>query len=189
MVLYAGFQVLAIGAYVGHASAFKSVGEIKKSMILGFFVNGIIVMLATVGIISVYHADGILTEAVPNLVMVQAGVGGKILTPLISFLILIGSLSTGVNFIYGIVGRIVRHLGKDETEEVKCSKERKRSIVISVIYVLLTFSIAQFGLIPLVAKGYSYLGYISIITVIIPVFLRWFKDSFGQQQAVGNKHL
>lgn len=183
MFLYAAFQVLAIGAYVGHARAFKSIDEIKKSMIVGFFVNSIIIMLAVFGIISVYDTDGIMTQAVPNLVMVQAGVGGAVLTPIISVLILVGSLSTGVNFIYGIVSRVTNHLGKNETEEVRRSKENRRSIVASIGYVALTFAIAQFGLIPLVAKGYSYLGYISIVAVIIPIFFRLIKDVSTKEKA------
>ncbi|WP_026894884.1 YkvI family membrane protein [Clostridiisalibacter paucivorans] len=187
MCLYAGFQVFAIGAYIGHAKAFKSVGEIKKSMTLGFLVNAGIIMLAVFGIISVYDTEGILTEAVPNLVMVQAGVGGAFLTPLISFLILIGSLSTGVNFIYGIVSRIVNYLGRNESEEVRASKEQKRSIISSIVYVIITFSIAQFGLIPLVAKGYSYLGYIAIVTVIIPVLFRWIKDMSSKKEVAISK--
>lgn len=181
MILYAAFQVLAIGAYVGHARAFNSVSEIKKSMIAGFILNAVIIMLAVFGIISVYDADGMLTKAVPNLVMVQNGVGGIVLTPVISILILIGSLSTGVNFIYGIVERIVNSLGKHEEEAIKETKVRKRSIMVSIAYVAVTFAIAQFGLIPLVAKGYSYLGYISIVVVIIPVILSYFKGNSTAQ--------
>ena len=181
MTLYAAFQVLAIGAYVGHAVAFNSLGEIKKSMAWGFVINTVIIMLAVFGVIAVYNVPGIMTESVPNLIMVQSGVGGAFLTPVISILILVGSLSTGVNFIFGIVGRIVNVMGKDETEAVQVAKQRSRSIKVSLFYVALTFSIAQFGLIPLVAKGYSYLGYISIFVVIIPILILWVKDISGNR--------
>lgn len=178
--LYGAFQLAAIGVYVAHAGAFKSEGEIKKSMTAGFLINAIIVMLATIGLFAIPVAD-FATSKVPTLLFVQRGVGAGILTPIISILILLGSVSTGVNMIYGMVNRIVPALGKNETEEVKASKEKVRTYGVSMAYVILTFSIAQFGLIPLVAKGYAYLGYVTLIAVVIPVIIRYIMDLAGKE--------
>ncbi|MEG0854834.1 MAG: hypothetical protein RSF82_13255, partial [Angelakisella sp.] len=44
----------------------------------------------------------------------------------------------------------------------------KLTIIVAVLFTLLAFGIAQFGLLPLVAKGYGMLGYMTIPVVIIP---------------------
>jgi uncharacterized membrane protein YkvI len=53
--------------------------------------------------------------------------------------------------------------------------ETKRSIISSIIYVVITWSIAQFGLLPLIAKGYGTLGYVAIFVIIIPLLVKGIK--------------
>ena len=174
-VLYGAFQIAAIGVYIGHTDAFKSKNEIKKSIVAGFGINTVIIMLAVFGLFAI-PIESFATSTVPTLTLVQNGVGASLLTPIISVLILLGSVSTGVNMIYGIVNRIVPALGKKETKEVSDAKEKVRTYVTSALYILLTFSIAQFGLIPLVKKGYGYLGYITLIVVVVPVIIHAILD-------------
>ena len=52
---------------------------------------------------------------------------------------------------------------------------------------MLTWGIALFGLIPLVAKGYGYLGYIGLFVVVLPVIGKglltshvWFEDEVDE---------
>ena len=96
------------------------------------------------------------------------------MVPLVSILIILGAVSTGVNLIFGISNRIVLYISRDETPETAKKKERSRSILISSIYVMVTWSIAQFGLIPLVARGYGTIGYISIFALIIPIIVKFY---------------
>ena len=103
------------------------------------------------------------------LVLVQNGVGSGILTPIISILIILGAISTAVNMISGIVTRCVNAM-----ERRMDSKERKekghlaRNAVFTLIFTFIAFSIAQFGLMAVVKKGYAYLGYAALITLFIP---------------------
>ena len=172
-LLYSGFQISCMGAYIVHSNILKDKGEAKKAAIWGVIINSSILMLTTLGILA-FYTDGILTESVPALFVVRNGVGSAWMVPLISFLIILGAISTGVNLIYGISERIVNILGRNETQEVANSKKKTRNIMASLGYVIITWSIAQFGLIPLIAKGYGTLGYISIIVIIIPVLLKGF---------------
>jgi uncharacterized membrane protein YkvI len=170
-LLYAGFQAVALGAYLAHADVLKDKNEVKRASIVGFIINSGILMLAVLGILA-YYNDGILTEAIPALFVIKNGVGSSWMMPLVSILIILGAISTGVTLIYGISQRIVLLLGKNESKEVFKQKERKRSIVASIVYVAITWSIAQFGLIPLVAKGYGTLGYVSLFVIVIPLILK-----------------
>ncbi len=173
MCVYAGFQACCLGAYLAHSDALKDVRDAKKAAFWGFVINAVILMISTLGIMAFYQ-DGILTQSVPALFVVMNGVGAAWITPIVSILIILGAVSTGVNLIYGTTNRILNYISRNEPEEVAKEKETKRSIVISAVYVLATWAIAQFGLIPLIAKGYGTLGWVSVFVIIIPLLLRGF---------------
>jgi uncharacterized membrane protein YkvI len=184
-LLYAGFQAVALGAYLAHADVLKDKNDVKKASIVGFIINSAILMLAVLGILA-YYNDGILTEAIPALFVIKNGVGSSWMMPLVSILIILGAVSTGVTLIYGISQRIVLLLGKNESKEVSKQKERKRSISASIVYVAITWSIAQFGLIPLVAKGYGTLGYVSLFVIIIPLILKGTLQKESKEEKSGS---
>ncbi len=185
-ILYAAFQACALGAYLAHSDALKNKGEVKKAAVGGFLLNYGLLMLATLGIM-IYYTDGILAEAVPALFIVQNGVGASWMVPMISVLIVLGAVSTGVNFIYGMTNRIVTWLGRKDQEPANQSTLRIRSVISSSIYVALTWSIAQFGLIPLVARGYGFLGYVGIVVIIIPVLVKGLKGWNSEPETVGKE--
>ena len=170
---YAGFQAVVMGAYIAHSSAITDERDIKKAAIAGFVLNSLMLVMTVLGLL-IFLNDGILTDSVPTLTVVTNGVGAAWMVPLVSILIILGAVSTGVNLIFGISNRIVLYISRDESSEVASKKERPRSIVISSIYVLITWSIAQFGLIPLVARGYGTIGYISIFALIIPIIVKFY---------------
>ena len=174
MLLYVSFQGPALGAYVAHVQSFKSVREIGWSMFCVFIVNSAVIMLTSLGMIAIYTVPGTLTDPLPILVMVNHGIGSEILKPVISVLIFLGALSTGVSFVYGVVNRLTAWVGRNDSPEKKHVGKRSRNMLFSILYIVFTFCVAQFGLIPLVAKGYSYCGMGSIFIVIIPVLLREF---------------
>lgn len=170
-IMYAGFQSVVIGAYIAHANILKDKSDVKKASIIGFLMNSVMLMMVVLGIFAHYN-DGVLKEAIPALFVIRNGVGAGWMVPLVSILIILGAVSTGVNLIFGISNRIVQLLGRNDSKEIFKEKERKRSIFASALYVVITWSIAQFGLIPLVAKGYGTLGSVSLFVIIIPVILK-----------------
>lgn len=170
-LVYAGFQACCLGAYISHSEILKDHKETKKAALWGFIINGGILQLATLGIM-IYYGQGIENEAVPALHVVMNGVGSSWMTPIVSLLIIAGAVSTGVNLIYGITTRIVMWLSRNESEEIAKKSERKRNVISSAIYVLITWFIALFGLIPLISKGYGTLGYVAIFVIIIPILIK-----------------
>ena len=52
-----------------------------------------------------------------------------------------------------------------------------------------SWSVAQFGLIPLIAKGYGTLGYIAIFVIILPIILKFYFGSAlsGKKTAADNQ--
>lgn len=182
--LYAAFQLASIGLLMQHAEPFKDEGEAKKSMLYGFVVNAVIIFMCTIGLIAVISNPDLKTAQVPTLLMVKTGVGSAFLTPIISILIILGAVSTAVNMIAGVIARYVNAWNKkDASPEVSKQNLMKRTIVIAVIFTLLTFAIAQFGLIPLVSTGYGYLGYLTIFVVFIPFVIHMILTKMGKIKA------
>lgn len=115
------------------------------------------------------------------LILVQNGVGAKLLTPVISILMILGAVSTGVNMIAGIVTRTVNAIERKMSEEKKSAAHMGRNIIFSLIFTAIAFGIAQFGLINVVKKGYAYLGYSGLISVAVPFLLYLFMGKKKEQ--------
>ncbi|MFZ5754796.1 MAG: hypothetical protein ACOY3J_11200, partial [Bacillota bacterium] len=160
-IVYAGFQVTLIGAFVAVSDVLKDRKEAMKATIYGFIINCGLLLLASAVLLSFYPK--ILPEKVPVLYVIRNGVGSAWMEFIISLLILLGVVSTGVNLIYGGAKRIMMLWPGDSKQQ------HTKNIIVSGIYVIITWAIALFGLIPLIAKGYGYIGYISIFAIIIPV--------------------
>lgn len=110
--------------------------------------------------------------SVPMLVLVQNGVGAGVLTPIISILIILGSISTAVNMISGIVTRCVNAVERGRKSDAERMKGHlARNAVFTLIFTFIAFAIAQFGLMAVVKQGYAYLGYAALITLFIPFVL------------------
>ena len=107
--------------------------------------------------------------------------------PVVSILIILGSVSTGVNMIAGVVKRVVDGIEKKDSEVVAAEKRNTRTYIVSLGFVLLTFSIAQFGLIPLIGRGYSYLGYTTIVIVIIPFIVHMISNKGKKNTSTSNQ--
>lgn len=170
--LYGIFQITAIGLMYQHVRGLKDEKEVGKSMIYMFFIDTIVMMLTVFGLLAVAFNSELSSYSVPMLLLVKSGVGAKVLTPIISILIILGSISTGVNMIAGIVERTVNQI-QNRKKETNSKKQRIYSVVVSLLFTLLTFGIAQFGLIPLVKVGYSYIGYATIVVIIIPFIIHY----------------
>ncbi len=126
-------------------------------------------MLSTLGLLAVALEPEIATESVPTLSLVMGGVGGKFLTPIISLLIILGSVSTAVNMIAGMVARITKQFEKPDA--AVNGKPSKLTIIATLVCTLAAFGIAQFGLLPLINKGYGLLGYLTIPVIMIPYII------------------
>ncbi|MDO4554781.1 MAG: hypothetical protein Q4B70_06530 [Lachnospiraceae bacterium] len=167
-ILYFLFQLPSVGLMYQHVEPLTDENQIDRACVYMFLVNTIAMVLAVVGMLAIAYTPELEGAAVPMLIFVQNGVGAKILTPIISILMILGAVSTGVNMVSGIVTRTVNALEKNMDEDKKRSGHMTRNIIFSFIFTLIAFGIAQFGLINVVKKGYAYLGYAGLISVAIP---------------------
>ena len=112
--------------------------------------------------------------------MVQNGVGASFMTPLISILIILGAVSTAVNMVAAMVKRIC---GERKNTSGKSTENRKfqitrKEIIAALICCIVDFGIAQFGLLTLIQKAYSFLAYLAIPVILIPYIVHMIATRF-----------
>ncbi len=173
--VYAAFQLASIGLLVQHAKPFASPDDAKTSMVQGFFVNVLICLMAVVGLMAIANDPNFATESIPLLILVNRGVAPGVLRPIISILIVLGSVSTAVNMIAGMSNRVCSSLDKNFDPT---AKPGVKVIVVTLICTVVAFGIAQLGLNKIVAVGYKYLGYLTIPLIMIPYLVHMAATKF-----------
>lgn len=166
--LYFLFQLSSVSVMYQHMEPVTSQKQINQSAVWMFIVNSFAMMLSIVGLLAVGYASELATASVPMLVLVKNGVGSTVLTPIISILIILGAISTGVNMVAGIVARCVNAVERRMDASKRSQGHMGRMAIFTAIFTGIAFGIAQFGLMAVVQKGYAYLGYAALITVFIP---------------------
>ena len=183
--LYGTFQLCNIAVFVQHAKSFDSPNDDVKSLGVGFVVNGLMMLMVVVGLITVYTNPEAATQSVPTLFMVKNGVGAQFMLPLISVLILLGAVSTAVNMVAAMVKRLCSYNRPKEAPDAgEPSKAPSffnrplgkfrvtgKEILAALLCCLIDFSVAQFGLLNLIQKAYSFLAYLAIPVILIPYII------------------
>ncbi|MEG1924273.1 MAG: hypothetical protein RR415_00870 [Ruthenibacterium sp.] len=176
MIVYAAFQIASSPAiHSQHAEVLESPADAKGSYILGFFVNSAMILLSTVGVLAIVSSADYDKSALPVLLLIQNGVGGKILLPILSVLIILGSVSTAVNMVAAGTSRVCHLVDKNYNPD---AKPTAKVIVTTLVLCLVGFGVAQFGLLPLVNKGYGILGYLTFPVIMIPYIVHMVATKF-----------
>ena len=180
-VLYFFFQLASVSVMYQHVEPVTDPKQINKAAVGMFICNFFAMELSIVGLLAISYVAELATASVPMLVLVEKGVGASVLTPIISLLIILGAISTAVNMISGIVTRCVNAVERRiASPEKKISGHLARNAVFTLIFTFLAFAIAQFGLMAVVSKGYSYLGYAALITLFIPFVIHMIRTKFKE---------
>lgn len=172
--LYGTFQLANVAVFVQHARSFDKPKDAVKSMGIGCVINIIMMTVVVLGIMTVASNPDMAKQSVPTLFMVQSGVGSRFLTPLISVLIILGAVSTAVNMVAAMVARICNKKPAKPAISPAADSARvpRKEIIAALICCLADFGIAQFGLLTLIQKAYSFLAYLAIPVILIPYVVR-----------------
>ncbi len=179
-VLYFFFQLASVSVTYQQMEHVTDVSQINKSAIWMFVCNFGAMELSIIGLLAVSYVAEMASASIPMLVLVQNGVGASVLTPIISILIILGAISTAVNMISGIVTRCVNAVERKKSADERAKGHLGRNAIFTLIFTLVAFGIAQFGLQAVIGKGYSYLGYAAMITLFIPFIFHAVKTKFKE---------
>ena len=178
-IVYGAYHVASIGLYVAHAQKFTRKSQCVSSMVLGFIINAVVISVVNFGLLAIAMNPKLTDYSVYTLLFAQRGVLPGLMAPMVSVLIIIGSVFSAVNMITGFVNRDVTGLEKKDDRKTAAAKRTVRTRATALICTLATFSIAQFGLLPLVRKGYSYLGIACMVVIVIPFLIRMVLELIG----------
>lgn len=184
--LYGTFQLANIAVFVQHAKVFEKPGDAVRSMGLGFVINALMMTMVCLGIMTVSASPQMADTSVPTLLIVQNGIGKGFMTPLISILIILGAVSTAVNMVAAMVKRVSDGLEKYASHTGTSAGKKKissREIVIALICCLMDFGIAQFGLLTLIQKAYSFLAYLAIPVILVPYIVHMIVTRFDRKES------
>lgn len=182
-ILYFAFQLPSIGLMYQHTEPLTDIKQVDRAALYMFLCNYIAMMLSVIGMLAISFQPELEGASVPMLVFVQNGVGAGLLTPIISILIILGSVSTGVNMIAGIVARTVNALERRMDESKRAQGHMVRSAAAALIFTVGVWAISQVGLMAIVKKGYAYLGYAGFLSVLIPFVLSMLHiGPFGKEE-------
>lgn len=171
--IYGTFQLANVAVFVQHAKSFEKPDDAVQSMGIGWIINALMMIMVVLGIMTVCTKPEMSEASVPTLFMVQCGVGKGFMMPLISVLIILGAVSTAVNMVAAMVKRICSGLDKMK-KETGTDEKRKigtKEIVAAFICCVVDFGIAQFGLLTLIQKAYSFLAYLAIPVILVPYII------------------
>ena len=177
--LYGTFQLCNVAVFVQHGRVYEEAKDAGKSMLIGWIINSALMIMVVLGIMTVYARPEMAEQSVPTLFMVQQGVGAGILTPVISILIILGAVTTAVNMVAAMVKRVGNAI--ETPEEKKLTDQGKpigKTVLIALVCCLADFGIAQFGLLTLIQKAYSFIAYLAIPVILIPYVIHMIVTRF-----------
>lgn len=169
MIVYAAFQIASSPAiHSQHSEALEEPKDSIFTFVIGFVINSAMIFLSTLGLMAIVTTQEYAEASMPVLVLIQNGVGGKVLMPILSVLIILGSVSTAVNMVSAGTARVCNMIDPDFNPD---GKPTAKVIITTLILCIVGFGVAQFGLLPLVNKGYGVLAYLTFPVIIIPYII------------------
>lgn len=161
-VLYGSFQCIILGATTNLSEDIATDGDSKLSAVLGLVMNGAMMVLLTYMLLC-YYPD-VNSEQLPVLSAVSE-LGIPMLETGYSIMVFLAFMTTAITCIGAILKR-VEGFGAGKITNITA-----RRALYSAILILVCFGIAQFGLLAIVKKGYTAVGYLGIPFVIIPTLI------------------
>jgi uncharacterized membrane protein YkvI len=162
-LLYGAFQSVLIAPIVSVSEPLKTRISSFKAAFYGFLVNGAMLTLVCIMLLSFY--PGVVKEKLP-VYFVTTQLGQQWLHVLYSLIFFFALISTGVGLVFGMVKR-VEAAWKKENRIFKTIRIKR--ITICVTCLLISAVISLKGIKAIVAQGYGSLGYGAIFLNIIPL--------------------
>ena len=158
-ILYGSFQCIILGATTNLSEDIATKEDSKISAVLGLVMNGAMMILMSYMLLC-YYPD-VNSEQLPVLAAVSQ-LGIPVLETVYSVMVFLAFMTTAITCIGAILKRI-EGFGAEKITNITT-----RRALYSAAVILICFGIAQFGLLAIINKGYTAVGYLGIPFVIIP---------------------
>lgn len=159
MIMYACFQATTVSSMVAVNGSYRTSWDIKRYAIIGFIMNAVMLTLSCLTVLSGMPATA---NELPILTVCKS-LETPWLTLVYQVILLLAFLSTGVTVTFGLTKRYAMLLPKK-------IDEKKRKLGCAIAFIIVNILVAQLGLLPIINKGYTYMGFISMVMYVIPSF-------------------
>jgi uncharacterized membrane protein YkvI len=161
---YAGFQLVVTPTMIVCGMPLITKKSCEKSMWISFALNAVALTLSVIMLMKwmpVFTAVENGTT-IPTLTSINA-MGITSLNVVYSIALLACLISTGVTTVFGFVGRF------EKMKALQGIKNQSiRSAIVSAFIMIISMSVATFGLSNIIKYGYGYCGYLGILIIVIP---------------------
>lgn len=161
-ILYASFQCVILGSTINMSHGLTDIKQASLASILGFILNGAMMFLVTLMLLT--HYPAVTQETLPVLSILQ-GMNAPFLEKLYSFMLLLAFITTAIGCIGAILSRVEKY-GERQIPNITL-----RRFIYAAILIIACYFIAQVGLLTIIKKGYSAIGYLGIPFVILPILV------------------
>ena len=163
LLKYAGFQSILVGSFVAVAKSMKTRKDVNMTAIIGFVLNGAMIALSIVAMISwLGTAQG---TTLPIFTIIQTNLGNGVLKYAYSLVLLLAFISTSTSLTFGSVARFGPLLKPD------AKNTQARDAIISIVFVVAGAAMSMAGLTALVSVGYGWCGVFAVPIIIIPCII------------------
>ena len=156
-IVYAAFQCTGvIGVTVAVSDGLKSNEDSKKAAVWGTVINAL--FLVVIAIMLMGYPEAIANNLPNYYVLTKVGI--PILTVLYVAIVYLACVTNTIAFSHALSGRYAKYF--------KMKNERNIKLIICIIMLVYVSAISGFGLDAIVRTGFSYLGYVALVTLLIP---------------------
>lgn len=159
MLMYACFQATTVSSLVAINGSYKTSWDIKRYAVLGFLMNTVMLTLSCLTVLSGMPETA---NELPILTICR-GLNISWLTLVYQIILFLAFLSTGVTITFGLTKRYALFLKKPESMQT-------RKLICAIAFILINILVSQLGLLPIINRGYTYMGFISLVLYVIPSF-------------------
>lgn len=163
-VIYAAFQATVVANIASVADTLGSRKESKKAAVVGIIANIALLVIEGLLLFSFTGVYNITGEALPIYSILQR-LGFNWLTVLYIVVVFIAVLSTVVGFAFGGMSRFAKYYRKEGK-----NNSLRDGIFVAVLLLLCAFA-SKFGIVALVSKGYTILGYLNLPVIVLPAII------------------
>lgn len=161
-IIYASFQATVLVGTVSVAGEVDNSKDMRTAGLLGFVLNFAMMIFMSTMLLGYYPE--VIGREVPVLYVLDQ-IGSPILRIGYYMALYIACITTGITLVYSLVARFERY-GANIIPEIEV---RRRVISIAIIFIC--FLISLVGLLAIIGKGYSLVGYIALPVVYIPTLI------------------
>ena len=162
-VLYASFQCIITGTTVSFSEVIKTRKDSMFAAVFGFLMNGGMMFLLCTMMLGYY--PGVNDQVLPVYYIITQEIGSTALQSAYTFVLFLAFVTTGMTLIFSIVKRFERY---GEKHIPKIETRRK---VYSAVFIVICYLISLAGLLNIIKKGYTAIGYLGVPFVVIPTIV------------------